>query len=172
MSPSMKKKFKFIFILGLVFLFASLFLDWYVVQVYNSHHILIAHWAYNPLTGWSTIFSNNSTFNNIVKPDELEIPLILTGLFIIILVLSAYSALFKDLESQQELEKLSSFAYVNLFLIALNLYFIFAFPVFYLIPKKLYFPFLLIKDKELGVTYYYSIGPGYFLQIIGFIMIF
>lgn len=172
MNSNIKKKFKILFVMGLVLLFASLFLEWYVFQVYNTNHTLIAYWSYSPLTGWSTIFSEDSTFNYMVKPEDIQMPLVLTGLFIVILVISAFSALFKDVERHHEFEKLYSYAYVNLFLIALNLYYIFAFPVFYLLPKELYFPFLLIKDKELEVTYYYSIGPGYFLQIIGFIMIF
>ncbi|MFX1338949.1 MAG: hypothetical protein ACFFDK_10095 [Promethearchaeota archaeon] len=172
MSSNIKKKFKLLFILGLILLFASLFLEWYVLQVYNSSHTLIAYWSYNPLTGWSTIFSEGSTFNNIVKPEEIQMPLVLTGLFMVVLVISAFSAIFKDLESQGDLEKLYPYAYVNLFLIALNLYYIFAFPVFYLLPHKLYFPFLLVKDREMDVVYHYSIGAGYILQIIGFIMIF
>ena len=172
MNSNVKKKFKILFILGLALLFASLFLEWYVFHVYNSNHTLIAYWSYNPLTGWSTIFSGNSTFNNLAKPEEIEMPLILTGLFMVILVISAFSVLFKDIESQNDLDRLYPYAYVNLFLIALNLFYIFAFPVFYLLPNKLYFPFLLIKDKELNITYYYSIGPGYLLQILGFIMIF
>jgi len=172
MNSNIKRKFKILYIIGLVLLFASLFLEWYVFQVYNSSDKLIAYWSYNPLIGWSTIFSKGSTFNNIAKPGELQMPLVLTGLFMVILVISGFSVIFKDIESQNDLEKLFPYSYVNLFLIALNLYYIFAFPVFYLLPHKLYFPFLLIKDREMDVVYYYSIGPGYILQIIGFIMIF
>lgn len=172
MNSNIKKKFRILFLIGLVLLFASLFLEWYIFQVYNSNNVLIAYWSYNPLTEWSTIFSEDSTFNYLVKPEDIHMPLTLTGLFIVILLISAFSALFKDLESQQEIGKLYFYAYVNLFLITLNLFFIFAFPVLYLFPNDLYFPFLLIKDRDIDVTYHYSIGPGYLLQIVGFIMIF
>jgi hypothetical protein len=80
--------------------------------------------------------------------------------------------IFKNFEEKIEIEKLTFYAYILIFLLTLNLYFIFVFPILYLIPNELYFPFLLIKDKELNVTYYYAIGPGYLLQIVGFILIF
>ena len=169
---TVKTKFKFLYIIGLMLLFTSLFLEWYSFQAYTSDNKLIAFWSYNLFTEWSTMISGDQHFNKQTKPNNLLIPIEISILFIFSIIASGYSVLFKDLEQNVELNKLYPYAYLNFFLLSLNVYYIFAFPIFYLLPNKLYFPFLLVKDREMGVNYYYSIGPGYVLQIIGFIMIF
>jgi hypothetical protein len=93
-------------------------------------------------------------------------------IYILVLAISAYTVLFRDVEQYEKLEKLMIHAYANLFLIVLMLYYIFVFPVFYLIPNDLYFPFVYIKDKDMDLVYQYSIGPGYWAQIIGFMCAF
>jgi len=167
-----KNKFKFLFILGLMLLFTSLFLEWYSFRAYTSNNTLIAYWSFNLFTEWSTVISGEQHFNKQVKPNNISIPIEISILFIFSILASGFSVLFKDLEQNTELDKLYPYAYLNFLLISLNIYYIFAFPIFYLLPNKLYFPFLLVKDRESGVNYYYSIGPGYVLQIIGFILIF
>ena len=169
---TVKTKFKVIYLIGLILLFTSLFLEWYSFQAYTSDNKLIGFWSYNLFTEWSTMISGDQHFNNKIKPNNLSIPIEISILFIFSIIASGYSVLFKDLEQNVELDKLYPYAYLNFLLISLNLYYIFVFPIFYLLPNKLYFPFLLVKDRESGVDYYYSIGPGYVLQIIGFIMIF
>jgi len=169
---SIIKKFRVLFIIGLMLLFTSLFLEWYILQAFNAKKILIAYWSFNPLTEWSTRFSETAAFNNLIKPNDLHIPIIIIVLFILLLVCSLYSVIFKNFEEKIEIEKLTFYAYILIFLLTLNLYFIFLFPILYLIPNELYFPFLLIKDRELNVTFYYAIGPGYLLQIVGFILFF
>ena len=169
---TVKTKFKFLYIIGLMLLFTSLFLEWYSFQAYTSANKLIAFWSYNLFFEWSTMISGDQHFNNQIRPNNLSIPIEISILFIFSIIASGYSVLFKDLEQNVELDKLYPYAYLNFLLLSLNMYYIFAFPIFYLLPNKLYFPFLLVKDRESGVNYYYSIGPGYVLQIIGFIMIF
>lgn len=165
-------KFRIICQFGLCLLFISLFLEWYVFQAFDSNNKLIAYWAYNPIFGWSTIFSEDSAINFLLKPSAIQIPIIITGIYILTLILSTYSLLFKDVERISEIEKLYPYAYTHIFLLALVSFFIFIFPILYLIPNNLYYPFLQVKDKDIDVIYFYSIGPGYCLQIIGFIMIF
>jgi hypothetical protein len=87
------------------------------------------------------------------------------------IALSAYTVLLRDVEQYQEIEKLSIHAYANMFLLLLMAYYIVGFPVFHLIPHDLYFPFLNVKDKDAGLIYKYSIGPGYVLNLFGFICI-
>ena len=166
-----RQYFRILYVLGLLFAFVSFFLEWYIYQVY-SHNSLKSYWSYNPLTGWTTLFSENSTFNYTLKPNTFQIPISLTILYIIILVISAYTVIFRDVEQYEQLEKLTFYGYANMFLLLLMLFYIFAFPVFYLIPNDLYFPFLYVKDKDTELIYHYSIGPGYFAQILGFIFVF
>lgn len=172
MKLDIHKRFRLAFQIGLCFLFISLFLDWYIFQTYDSNDNLISHWTFNPITGWNTLLYNNSTENYLFKPQNIHIPIELIVLYIIVLLLSAYSMLFKDVEQNTVIEKLIFYAYIHFFLLALVGFFIFMFPMFYLLPSRLYFPFLRVKDKDLNITYFHSIGPGYCLQIIGFILIF
>ncbi len=167
-----RQYFRIMYVLGLLFAFVSFFLEWYIYQVYDSHNSLKSYWSYNPVTGWTTLFSENSTFNYTLKPKTFQIPIALTILYIIILVVSAYTVIFRDVEQYDPLEKLTFHAYANMFLLILMLFYIFAFPVFYLLPNDLYFPFLLVKDKDTELIYHYSIGPGYFAQLLSFIFVF
>lgn len=171
MKTTLKTKFKYLYLTGWLLLFTSLFLEWYIFQVYSSGNTLIASWNYSLFTEWTTLISSSNSFNSRMRPSNLKVPLEITVVFIGLLFISIYSILFKDIESQ-ELSGLNPYSYVNICLLALNLYYIFVFPLFYLLPQKLYFPYLLIKDPRSELTYFYCIGPGYLLQIVGFIMIF
>jgi len=156
-------------------LFVSLFLDWYVIQIYDSSNDLVAEWNYNPITEWNTEISNE----RFTDPKDLLMPIALNVLFIGSVALSGYIVLFNDLEKiEKESKKIRNFdsfklySYILFFLIALNLYYIFAFPTFYLMSNKLYFPVLRRENVDLDITYYYFIGTGYVLQLIGFICVF
>jgi hypothetical protein len=46
------------------------------------------------------------------------------------------------------------------------------FPIFYLIPNNLYFPLIFIKKPFFGISYHYSLGIGYLLEFIAFILLF
>ena len=171
----LKLIFRISFIIGLTVLFISLFLDWYIIQIYNSSNNLIAEWNYNPITEWNTEISNEK----FKSPKNILIPFAINLLFIISIAFSGYIALFNDLEKiekkpkkEKDLDKFKLYSYAIFFLITLNLYYIFAFPAFYLMQNKLYFPVLRQKDLELNVTYYYFIGPGYVSQVIAFMLVF
>ncbi len=157
--------------MALILLIISMFLDWYYIQVYDSGGRLIVFWSYNPFTEWTTV-SSGGDYKKLSHPKDLLIPLVINIMFIPVVIASGYCVLFKDIEKKIELEKLQRYAYINLFLILLNGYYIFAFPIFYLFPNHLYFPFLTIKDTDLNVVYQYTVGPGYILQVISFVMIF
>ena len=86
MKLNIHKRFRLAFQIGLCFLFISLFLDWYTFQAYDSNNNLIAHWTFNPITGWNSLHYNNSTENYLLKPQNIHIPVVLIGLYIIVLV--------------------------------------------------------------------------------------
>jgi hypothetical protein len=166
------QQFKLAYQLGIVLLFLSLFLEWYVFQVYDARNRLIAHWSFNPLTGWTTIFSDHSAMNTLLKPEVVSMSAILPVLFIIMLILSAYSVLFKEVERVPQIDSLYWYAYIQLFLVVLVGFFLFVFPLYYLLLNDLYFPFLRVNDKDAQMTYLYSVGPGYGLLMIAFLLIF
>jgi len=169
---SINYKFKILFLVGLGLLIVSLFLDWYYFQVFDENQELIASWSYNPFTEWSTSFSEDAAFNRLVEPSNLNIPLVINIAVLCCVVLTIYGLIYKDLEKNKTLDKLYPYAYINFTLLILNAFYIFIFPIFYLYPNRLYFPFLVYNDLELNYNFYYLIGPGYFLQLISFIIIF
>ncbi len=171
MKTTINSRFKYVYLVGWLLLFTSLFLEWYTFQVYTEGNKIVASWNYNLFTEWTTAISSGNSYNSKMRPSNLKFSPPITVMFIVLLFVSLYSVIFKDIETQ-ELNKLSSYAYLNLCLLALNLIYIFIFPMFYLLPQKLYFPYLLVKDPSSELTYFYSIGPGYVLQIIGFVLIF
>ena len=168
MKINLKSVYKILYIIGLILLFLSMFLDWYYVQVIDSQGKVYAFWSFNPLSEWHTISSSDQ----FLRPPDLLIPLIINIIFLITIPISAYSILFNDVEKKDDLEKLYPYSYVNFFLIVLNLYYIFAFPLFYLLPNDLYFPFMRIKNKDVNAIYIFYIGPGYILQLVSFFFIF
>jgi len=164
-----KKKLKFAFLTGLILIFSSLFLDWYIFQVFNADGTLLDNWAYNIFSEWSTTGNVN---NEQLKPSNLFVPVILNFLIIIVTLICAFGVIFRNIESEQELNKLYPFAYANIFLLLLAGFYIFIFPIGYLFTNDLFFPFLMLGDVELNVTYFYCIGPGYVLQILAFVFAF
>ena len=136
-------KFRIMFLIGLILLFTSMFLKWYYIQVMDGNSI-VASWNYNPFIGWT---QDTSKDKSIKGPKEFSIPLLINIIFLIVVVISAYSVMFKDIETQQELDKLYPYAYINFFLIVLNGYYIFCFPVFYLMPNDILYPFFYVENK-------------------------
>ncbi|MBY8987938.1 MAG: hypothetical protein KGD61_05745 [Candidatus Lokiarchaeota archaeon] len=168
MSINFKSVYKVLFVIGLVLGFASVFLDWYYLQGINDSGETVVYWIYNALFDWSTPFSTGALFNEVYQPKNATMPIAIVIAFIIILFLSAYSVLFHDVERGDNLLKVRRFNFVNLSLVTLVGFFVLIFPLFFLLPNGLYYPFLLYYDYELEVTFYFSIGPGYFFQIISF----
>jgi hypothetical protein len=168
MSINFKSVYKILFLIGLVLGFASVFLDWYYLQGISESGDTVVYWIYNALFDWSTPFSKGALFNEFYQPKNATMPIAIVIVFIITLFLSAYSVLFHDVERGNNLIKLRRFNFVNLALVTLIGFFVLIFPLFFLLPNGLYYPFLLYYDYELEVTFYFSIGPGYFFQIISF----
>ena len=141
---------KLLFIIGVAFLFISLFLEWYIYQIFDINNMLIASWEYNLFSEWNT---DLALVGNDYKPESLNVPFIISSLFIIILVLSSYIVIFKDLETTPKLHQLKKFAFIFLFLLILVLFYIILFPVLYLFPNHLYFPSLSNYDNFLELTF-------------------
>ncbi len=168
MSINFKSVCKIIFVIGLVTGFASVFLDWYYLQGISVSGETVVYWIYNVLFDWSTPFSEGALFNEFYKPENATMPIAIVIIYIITLFFSAYSVLFHDVERGDNLMKVRRFNFVNLSLVTLIGFFVLIFPLFFLLPNGLYYPFLLYYDYELEVTFYFSIGPGYFFQLISF----
>ena len=169
MSINFKSVYKILFVIGLLLGFASVFLDWYYLQgVSLVSGETVVYWIYNALFDWSSPFSEGALFNEVYQPKNATMPIAIVISFIIILFLSAYSVLFHDVERGDNLMKARKFNFINLSLVTLIGFFVLIFPLFFLLPNSLYYPFLLYYDYELEVIFYFSIGPGYFLQIISF----
>ena len=168
MSINFKSVYKILFVIGLILGFASVFLDWYYLQGINGSGDTVVYWVYNALFDWSTPFSSGALFNEFYQPKNATMPIAIVLVFIITLFLSAYSVLFHDVEREDNLTKVKKFNFVNLALVTLIGFFVLIFPLFFLLPNGLYYPFLLYYDYELEVTFYYSIGPGYLFQFASF----
>jgi hypothetical protein len=172
MTLNFKSGYKIIFIIGLLFGFASLFLDWYYFQgVYDSGEVVM-YWVYSALFDWSTPFSQSAAFNKFYEPKNASLPVAIIIAFLVVIFLSAYSVLFLDAERKNNLSKLKKIGFVNLSLVILIGFFILIYPLFFLLPNGLYYPFLVCYDYELEITLSYSLGPGYFFQLISFVCTF
>ena len=168
MTINFKSGYKIVFIVGLLLGFASLFLDWYYFQGVSDSGELVIYWVYSALFDWSTTISQGAVINDLFEPKNASLPVGIAIAFLIVIFLSAYSLLFVDEERKDNLPRLKKFGFVNLSLVTLIGFFVLIYPLFFLLPNGLYYPFLMYQDYDLGVIFYYSIGPGYFLQLISF----
>lgn len=165
MTVNLKSGYKVIFLIGLLLGFVSVFLDWYYFQGVNDSAEVVVNWVYNLLFDWGTALPQGDFLNDAYDPKNASIPIAIVIVFLTVVFLSAYLALFLDAERKGNLLRLKKFGLVNLSLIG---FFVLIYPIFFLLPNGLYYPFLAYKDYDLGVTFYFSIGPGYFLQLISF----
>lgn len=171
MRASLPFYFKIIFLAGITLLFVSLFVEWYTFQVFENG-ILSVSWNYNILFEWSTEFPPGITINDNLRPENLDISPALHFFFIVVLFFSLYIIFFKDLEQTEDLSSLRKFSLGFLCLIVLILFYIFIFPIAYLLPNGLYFPSLVDNNLDLSMVFSYSISYGYILQLVGFLLIF
>ncbi|MFX0025322.1 MAG: hypothetical protein ACFE8M_02830 [Candidatus Hermodarchaeota archaeon] len=168
-----KSTFRKLFVIGLVLALISLFLDWYIFQAFNIEGEQVVYWSYSPLFDWySPIFASGSVFNELYKPQNSAIPFAMTILFIISVFLSIFGVLFKDIEKDHLFQKLRFYAYIHIFTVLFTAFYIFIYPIWYLLPNNLYFPFVEQNDPFLEVQFLYSVHIGYIIQIIGFILLF
>ena len=168
MSINFKSVYKALFIFGLLLGFVSIFLDWYYLEGISNSGETVVYWIYNALFDWSTPFSAGALFNERYQPQNATMPVAIVIAFVVVLFISAYSALFHDVEKGDKLKKVKKFNFANLSLVTLVGFFILIFPLFFLLPNGLYYPYLLYYDYQLEITFYYSIGPGYFIQFLVF----
>ena len=172
MTINFKSGYKIIFVVGLVLGFASVFLDWYYFQGVNDSGEVVVDWVYSVLFDWSTSLSPSGLINDFYEPENASIPVAIVIAFLVVILLSAYLVLFLDAERKDNLPRLKKFGFVNLSLVTLIGFFVLIYPLFFLLPNGLYYPLLAYRDYELEVTFYHSIGPGYFLQLISFVCTF
>lgn len=172
MTVNFKSGYKIVFAIGLLLGFASVFLDWYYFQGVNDSGEVVVDWVYSVLFDWSTSLSQGGLINEFYGPKNASIPIAIIIAFLIVILLSAYLVLFLDAELKDNLPRLKKFGFVNLSLVTFIGFFVLIYPLYFLLPNGLYYPFLAYYDYELEVTFYYSIGPGYFLQLISFVCTF
>lgn len=172
----MHKKVTHIFrmadLVGLMLILFSVFLEWYSFQIYNFDNNLVVSWSYYLFSEWRTPFSTSSPLNEAMKPITATIPFIINILLIFGILASGYILLVKNIDRAHNLRNYTKYAYVNIFMMLLVGYYVVICPLLYLAPYNLYFPLLSIKNYELELIYFYSIGPGYLLQLISFPLIF
>ena len=168
MSINFKSGYKIIFLIGLLFSFASVFLDWYYLQGAIFSGETAMSWIYNVLFGWSTPFTEGNLYNESYEPQNATMPVAIVVVFIAAIFLSAYSTIFHDVEKGDNLVKVKRFGFITISLVTLIGFFVLVFPLFFLLPNGLYYPFMVYYDYELELAFYYSIGPGYWFQVISF----
>jgi len=167
-----KSGYKIVFIIGLLLGFASVFFDWYYFQGVNSSGKTVIYWTYNALFDWSTTLFQGAVLNEFFAPKNASLPVAIVIVFLVVVLLSAYSVLFLDAEKKDNLNRLKQFGFVNLSLVTLIGFFVLIYPLFFLLPNGLYYPFVIYYDYELELTFYYLIGPGYFFQLLSFVFTF
>ena len=171
MQSSWKRVFRGAALIGIVLLFASMFLDWYYLDFFRTiDDIKIGGWTYNIMTEWGT--SYGGVLNDLLTPNPLGVPQIINLILFGTIFVVIYGVLFQDFEKQEAFERAKTFSYVNLFLLILNAYYILIFPIVYLIPSNLYFPFLTFADFQIQIIFHYCVGPGYLLQVVAFPLMF
>ena len=168
MNTKIIQNFRIIVLVCLIILFLSIFFNWYSFQVLSINNEILASWEYYIFTEWITPFSGESSLNEALRPENLRIPLVINILFLAMIILSGYIVLFKDFEQADSLNSHIYNRYILGFLLLLNFFYIIFFPIIYLYPHKMYFPFLQIMDYEATIKYTYAIGPGYLMQLIVF----
>lgn len=168
MSINFKSGYKVFFLIGLFFSFASVFLDWYYLQGVFVSGETVMSWIYNTLFGWSTPFAEGNLFNESFKPQNVNMPVAIVIVFIVAIFFSAYSTIFHDVEKGDNLVKVKRFSFITISLVTLIGFFVLVFPLFFLLPNGLYYPLMVYHDYELELAFYYSIGPGYWFQVISF----
>ncbi|MFX0135495.1 MAG: hypothetical protein ACFFDN_17760 [Candidatus Hodarchaeota archaeon] len=172
MKAITNRTFRITYLVGLIFLFFSIFLEWYCFQIFNLDNELIVSWNYNLFFGWITPFPSSFTLNGVMRPENTTIPLIMNILFLSSIIISGYVVLFKDVSNAVDIKKYNKYAYFNGFVLLIVFSYIIISPVLYLIPYELYFPLLNIRNYDAGFIFLYTIGPGYILQLFSFPLLF
>ena len=155
MTVNLKSGYRIVFLIGLLLGFVSVFLDWYYFQGVNDSGEVVVNWVYNVFFDWSTALPQGDFLNDSYEPKNASIPLAIVIAFLAVVFLSAYLALFLDAERKDNLPRLKKFGLVNLSLLTLIGFFVLIYPIFFLLPNGLFYPFLAYNDYDLEVTFYY-----------------
>jgi hypothetical protein len=170
-NRALREVYRKLFILGALILLLSLFFEFYAFSIFFEDELVVS-WSYVPVTGWSTVLKGE--YNESYRPEGgTEIPIYITMLYMVLIGMSIFGAFFRDVE--EGFEKAKTYLYVTVFLLILNGFYLFAYPLFYLYSHELYFPFFLFHDiagEEILTTEVYRVGWGYTLQLVGFLLIF
>jgi hypothetical protein len=185
-----KLGFKILFLIGCAVAFLGIFFDFYSYKTFIFIDTEISSWTYNQFEGWSStvppinaylLFENFSrafipfiflSSMLLENPPELSIHPLFHILFLGIIISSVCFLLVKKLESTKDLSDLTFYALLHIFLLMLVGFYVVVFPLFYLIPNDLYFPFIIINEAFFGITYHYYLGISYYLELIAFILLF
>ncbi|MGQ4876686.1 MAG: hypothetical protein ACP6IY_21675, partial [Promethearchaeia archaeon] len=165
------KLVKIIYIIGLLCEIISLFLDWYSIEIWDDSSQLVLKIHYSIFFNWMK--SNENISNNyITLPSTEAFSQLIIMIFLIILFLSFPLSLILNLGKKNRTSKLQNYSLGLIIIPTFTIIILIYFPIFYLIPHKLYFPFIVKQDLELNLKMFYSIGPGYILQAFSFISMF
>ncbi|MHA1285317.1 MAG: hypothetical protein ACTSQP_22680 [Promethearchaeota archaeon] len=165
------KVVKIIYIIGLFCEIISLFLDWYSIEIRNNSSQLVLKVNYSMFFNW--IKSNESISNNFITLPNIEaFSQLIILIFLIILFLSFLLFLILNIGKKNRTLKLQNYSLGLIIIPTFTIIILIYFPIFYLIPHELYFPFIVKQDLELNLIMFYSIGPGYILQAFSFIFMF
>jgi len=152
------------FVVGIIIAAAFIFFDWYVFQAVDQNGTIVVYWSYNPIFSWYTIFEEGSVFNELYTPTAEPLPFMLIVCFLVSLGLALIGMMYRTPHR--------ILAYINIFSVLLIGFFIFIYPIMYLIPYQYYFPWISFYDPSLDVTFQYTMQIGYIMEGISFILLF
>ncbi|MHA1456601.1 MAG: hypothetical protein ACTSVI_06980 [Promethearchaeota archaeon] len=163
---------KLFFIIGLLFTFVSLFLDWFLMEVRNEMGQKLLESAHGILNGWFTIEYHESNLLNQYIPQNNIISPMMSFIQVFLLVGSIIIALFRNPETASNLETTRSNSYFFLSTTFMAVLMITVFPFTILFPNDFFFPGMVLENADLSITITQGIGLGYIFQSLGFILMF
>jgi hypothetical protein len=147
-------------------------MDWYSFRAIDSSGNIVITWIYNLFYDWQTHLPDGTFINEMYRPENASVPLIIPIMLIISLFIGVYGVSVYDIEKKEDFTTMKKYGYTNFIILLLNGFFILVFPIYYLIPNELYYPFMNYNNVELGMQFIYCMGTGYIMQILAFALIF
>jgi len=163
---------KLFFIIGLLFTFVSLFLEWFFVEVRNEAGQKLLESAHTILNGWFTIeYLESSLLDQYIPQNNMMSPM-MSFIQVFLIVGSIVIALFRNPETASNLETTKSNSYFFLSTTFMTILMITTFPFTILFPNEFFFPGMVLENADLSIIIYQGIGIGYIFQCLGFILTF
>ncbi|MFX1500392.1 MAG: hypothetical protein ACFFDH_05440 [Promethearchaeota archaeon] len=172
MKVNLDYLFKIGLFIGLILLITSLFFEWYNFRIVDENQTIIASWKFNIFFEWYSSIPNSVETNELYKPSALSFPWLVNIILIVVIIMSGYISISDNFENNKVTEKTRHHSEIYIVLLSLNFFYYWCFPVVFLFPNELLFPYLKYEDFSTGYTYFYAIGPGYICNIVAFILIF